>query len=62
MVHLSILHYDIFTRLPPVLVMLVGLESVYYTGFPEFVLKGTGNEQVHDRGYNKKKEKMAVMG
>ena len=57
MVHLSILPYDIFTRLPPVLVMLVELESVYHMDFPEFVLRCTGNEQVHDRGYNKKKRR-----
>ena len=57
MVQLSIPLYDIFTGLPPVLVMLVVLESVYYTSFPDFSLKSTGNEQVLDRGYNKKEKK-----
>ena len=60
-VYLSIVRYGVFTWLPPVLVTLVELASVYHTALPGFAVKSTGNEQVIDRGYNEKK-KMAVMG
>lgn len=51
MVHLSTLRYDIFTGMPPGLVTLVELASVYYTGLPRFVLKSTNNKRGLDRDY-----------